>query len=283
MSKIVSVEEMQAIERAADQSGLTYDDMMANAGESVAGAVMSRIPSVDGKRVVILAGSGNNGGDGLVAGYHLLEAGAEIAVYLAKEREMGPHQQRLKDRDVLVAEADQDQRFRVLANSLSVADIVIDAVFGTGLKLPLRGDIQKAFSKAQAVLAKREDKPFVVAVDCPSGLDADTGEIASEALKADLTVTLAAAKKGLLRFPGANYTGELIVGDIGLDETMPELEQVDLDLADQDYVRNMFPDRPRDSHKGTFGTVYVIGGSINLPGAAVLAGMGAYRIGAGLV
>jgi NAD(P)H-hydrate epimerase len=283
LTKIVSVEQMVEIEQSADRAGLTYDQMMENAGLSVAKAIQARVGSLEAKRIVILTGSGNNGGDGLVAGRHLAEAGGQITVYLVKDRADDVHLQRIRDLEALVVAASEDQRFRVLSKSLATAEVVIDAVFGTGLKLPLRGESQKTLAKAKAALAKREKQPFIVAVDCPSGMDVDSGHVAEEAIAADLTVTLAAAKHGLLQFPAAEYTGELIVGDIGLDEEMAELAGVDLDLADAEYVRGWLPARPRDSHKGTFGTDLIIGGSINYPGAAVLAGTGAYRVGAGLV
>ncbi len=284
MAKIVTVDEMRAIEQAADAAGLTYDQMMIKAGTAVAEAVLKRLPEPSGKRVAILAGSGNNGGDGLVAGDVLAEAGAQVSVYLVKARPVpDPHLEVLKDRGLLVAEADQDQRWRVLTKMLSTADVVLDAVFGTGLRLPLKGEAKSILATAQKVLHKRPTKPLVVAVDCPSGLDTDSGEIADETLAADVTVTLAAAKVGLLKFPGAERVGRLIVADIGIPPKQQELSDVDLELATQEIVRDWLPQRPKDSHKGTFGQVVIIGGSITLPGAAVLAGTAAYRSGAGLV
>jgi NAD(P)H-hydrate epimerase len=166
---------------------------------------------------------------------------------------------------------------------LSTADVVLDAVFGTGLKLPLKGEAKGILGSVQKALQKRPVKPLVVAVDCPSGLDTDSGEVADETLACNLTVTLAAAKVGLLRFPGAAKVGSLIVADIGVSSKQQELSNVDLELATQEIVREWLPQRPKDSHKGTFGQVVVIGGSITLPGAAALAGTAAYRTGAGLV
>lgn len=284
MSKIISVEQMRAIERAADSAGLSYEEMMRRAGAQVAAAILRRTPDILGKRVVILAGSGNNGGDGLVAGDHLAEAGALVGVYLVKPRSQpDPHLDALRDRGLLIAEAEQDQRSRVLANMLSTADVVIDAVFGTGLKLPLKPPAKAVLATAKKSLAKRAKAPLVVAVDCPSGLDADTGTVAPEALVADLTVTLAAAKLGLITFPGAERVGEIIVADIGVPESQPEMQAVELELATREAVREWLPARPKDSHKGTYGQVMVVGGSVLLPGAAVLAGAAAYRVGAGLV
>ncbi len=284
MPKILTVEEMQAVEREADEGGLSYAEMMENAGRQVAQAILDRQPSIADRRVVILAGSGNNGGDALVAGHHLAEAGAEVSVYLTKEREADdPHLTRLKERGLLVAVADQDQRFRVLKNLLGSAEILIDGVLGTGLTLPLRGSAKKLLEAAKATLEARKGGPYVVAVDCPSGLDTDSGAIAQEALRADLTVTLAAVKRGLLRFPGAEMVGEIVVGDIGLTGRKTDLDEVDLELATAETVAAWLPHRGRNSHKGTFGRAVIVGGSITLPGAAVLAGWGAYRVGAGLV
>ncbi len=284
MAKIVSVEEMRAIEQAADSAGLTYDQMMTNAGKAVAGVILDRLPEPAGKRVAILVGSGNNGGDGLVAGDILAEAGAQVSVYVVKPRPApDPHLEAIKSRGLLVAEAEQDQRSRVLTNMISTADVILDAVLGTGLKLPLKGPAKSVLGTANKVLAKRTTGPLIVAVDCPSGLDTDSGEAADEALTADITVTLAAAKAGLLRFPGAKKVGQLIVADIGIPSNHQELADVELELATKEGVREWLPLRPKDSHKGTFGQVVVIGGSILLPGAAVLAGTAAYRSGAGLV
>jgi hydroxyethylthiazole kinase-like uncharacterized protein yjeF len=282
--KIVTVEQMKAIEKAADSSGLSYDQMMENAGRAVAEAVRRRQPALTGKRVVVLVGSGNNGGDGLVAADQLAESGAQIAAYLVKARaEADPHLARVRGRGALIAVAADDQRARVLHNALGSADVVIDAVLGTGIKLPLEGAAKRVLGTAKKVLSGRQSRPLIVAVDCPSGLDCDTGELAEEALTADLTVTLAAAKPGHFRMPGAAAVGELSVADIGIPADQKELSAITLEVASTDELRSWLPERPVDAHKGTFGRVIVVAGSINFPGAAMLAGLGAYRIGSGLV
>lgn len=282
--KIVSTDQMKEIEAAADGSGLSYDRMMLNAGKSIAEIILDRFGDVHGKRVVILSGTGNNGGDGLVVGDHLAEAGAQVSVYLTKERpEDDNNLAKLRLRNLLVAVWEQDQRARVLMNLIKSADIIIDAVLGTGFRLPLKGTAKDVLSRAKKGLKNRGQLPFLVAVDCPSGLDCDTGEIADEALDAHLTVTLAAVKSGLLKRPGANSVGELIVGDIGLPKKFVELNKIMLEMPDKETIKSMLPERPRDAHKGTFGRVLIVAGSINYPGAALLAGVAAYRIGAGLV
>jgi hydroxyethylthiazole kinase-like uncharacterized protein yjeF len=282
--KIVTTEEMRGIEKAANASGLTYEQMMQNAGKAIADAIVEYLEDVEGLRIAILVGTGNNGGDGLVVGYHLHESGAQVSVYQAKERSSDdPNLIRLREKELLIANAKDDQRHRVLKNLLESSDVLIDAVLGTGFQLPLKGSAKDLLAMSKAEIDKRERKPVIVAVDCPSGLDCDSGEIAEETLKADLTVTLAAGKHGLFRFPGAAYVGKLIIGDIGIPESQKELSAVKVEVAEDRELSTWLPERPQDSHKGTFGRVLVVAGSINFPGAAAMAGEAAYRVGAGLV
>ncbi len=284
MQRIVTRDQMRGIERAADAGGLSYAQMMENAGRGVAEAILSRWPEVEGKRVSVLVGSGNNGGDGLVAGRHLAERGARVAFYLVKPRpDSDSNLSRVRETQLLVAVAGDDQRWRVLKNMMASADLVIDAVLGTGFRLPLEGEAQQVLEVARSAIAAREAKPIVVALDNPSGVDVDSGEAASETIPADRTVTLAAAKTGLLSFPAAGLTGDLVVGSIGLDPELPELQAVRSFLVEPSDIRMWLPARPRDAHKGTFGRALVVAGCLNFPGAAALAGLGAYRVGAGLV
>jgi NAD(P)H-hydrate epimerase len=171
----------------------------------------------------------------------------------------------------------------VLKNMVGSTDILLDALLGTGTKLPLKGELKKGLERISAVIADLDEEPYVVAVDCPSGLDCDTGEIAPSALSADLTVTLAAAKTGLVRFPGAERVGEIAIADIGIQDGMQELARIRLEMPTARDLRRWLPKRPASAHKGTFGRLIVNAGSINYPGAAILAGGAAYRVGAGLV
>jgi NAD(P)H-hydrate epimerase len=177
----------------------------------------------------------------------------------------------------------EDADLAQLDRLASAADVVIDAVLGTGFRLPLKDDVAAVLSRTAASLIARAPRPLRVAVDCPSGLDCDSGVASAAALAADVTVTLAAAKPGLLRFPGAELVGEIVVGDIGLNPQMKELSEVSMELADAKAVRAWLPARPQDAHKGTFGKVVIAAGSVNYPGSAALAGEAAYRVGAGLV
>ncbi len=275
---------MRAIEHAADASGLTYDKMMENAGNSIAAAILEYWPEAKKWNVTILVGPGNNGGDGLVVGHYLQEAGAKVSVYLARERtDEDENLQRIIRHGCPVTTAEKDNRHKALKDLIISTDLLVDSVFGTGFKPPIKGDTKNILAFVNKVLEERVSTPYVVAVDCPSGLDCDTGEIADESLVADLTVTLAAAKPGLLRFPGAGYVGEIVVGDIGIPPSQKEIATINLDFATREGVRAWLPERPRDAHKGTFGRVMIVAGSVNFPGAASLAALGAYRSGAGLV
>ena len=215
MLKVISVEQMREIERAADAGGLTYASMMENAGRSVAQHILQRSPEIAGRRVAILVGTGNLGGDGLVVGHYLAEAGAQVAAYLLKEQPADDvNLTRLQGHGALIAVAGADQRGRVLRNLMGSADVVVDALLGTGFRLPLEGPARELLATAGTVLVSRESRPLVVSVDCPSGLDCDTGDAAPEALPADLTVTLGAAihasppdaSSGVARHPGPRAT-----------------------------------------------------------------------------
>lgn len=284
MKKVVTVEQMRAIEQAADASGLTYDKMMENAGKSIATAILEYWPEAERWSVAILVGPGNNGGDGLVVGHYLQEAGSKVSVYLTRDRtDEDENLQRIIRHGCPVTSAEKDTRHKVLRDLITTTDLLVDSVFGTGFKPPIKGDSKNILAFVNKVLEERVSAPYIVAVDCPSGIDCDTGEIAGESLVADLTVTLAAAKPGLLRFPGAGYVGEILVGDIGIPPSQKEIAAINLVFATREDVRAWLPDRPRDAHKGTFGRVMIVAGSVNFPGAASLSALGAYRSGAGLV
>jgi NAD(P)H-hydrate epimerase len=289
VNKVVTVEEMKAIEAAADRGGLSYAMMMDAAGQAVAENILARLEDPAAHKVVVLCGPGNNGGDGLVAANRLAEAGAAVSVYLTRPAdENDPKVQRLRQRGLLMADAENDQRWRVLKNLMGGVTVLVDALFGTGARLPLTGkpaDLLKYARKALADRAERDSaaRPLIVAVDCPSGLDCDTGALDPLALAADVTVTFAAAKRGQFAFPGAEAVGELVVADIGVDDDLPELAGVRLEVATQESVQALLPERPRDAHKGTFGRALIAAGSVNYTGAAYLAGEAAYRVGAGLV
>jgi NAD(P)H-hydrate epimerase len=214
----------------------------------------------------------------------LLEADLHVTAYVVSSRRRpDPHADRFRDLGGEVIQSSEDAGGSDLQKRAGTADIVVDAVLGTGFRLPLRGEIAASLAHVAQGLADRRRRPLVVAVDCPSGVDCDTGAAAAETLEAAVTVTLAAVKPGLLRSPGASKAGDIVVGDIGLNPRMRELSEVQMELADPKTIGSWLPARPDDGHKGTFGKVIITAGSVNYPGSAALAGLAAYRVGAGLV
>jgi len=278
--KLVTVSQMQAIEKEADAGGLTYDEMMENAGQGLADIILEVFEEDVEPEAVGLVGPGNNGGDTLVALAALAAEGWKARAYLVKRK-----------KDNLVKRFTEaggeilsgENAFEQLAEATGTADVLLDGVLGTGIKLPLKKDVAELLSEVNDILDGLDDFPLVVAVDCPSGVDCDSGEVADETIAADLTVTMAAVKQGMLKLPAFEYVGDLEVVDIGLPGDLPSLQALNVEVADPDSVSALLPERPIDAHKGTFGTALIAAGSINYTGAVVLAGEAAYRAGAGLV
>jgi hydroxyethylthiazole kinase-like uncharacterized protein yjeF len=280
--KIATTQEMRGIEKEADSQGLTYATMMENAGRSVAQEIEGRL-GARGRSVLVLAGPGNNGGDGLVAARYLHEAGADVQLYLWNRKLEDDENFRLtQERDIPFTVAKKDAKLRELAKHLSSAEIVVDALLGTGVSLPLRGLVTEILNVLQEVRRQSSGESLrLVAVDVPTGLDCDTGAVDPATVPADLTITLALPKKGFYAFPGADYLGELIVCDIGIPASLTC--ELTLELADQSLVRTLLPSRPRNANKGTFGKALIVAGSPNYAGAAYMASAAATRVGAGLV
>jgi NAD(P)H-hydrate epimerase len=182
-----------------------------------------------------------------------------------------------------LVDGEVDPGFENLAELVENCYLLLDGVLGTGIKLPLRGRIAEVLRYTGDLLRTIENPPAVIAVDCPSGVDCDSGEAAEECFPANLTVTMAAVKQGLLRFPAYSYLGDLQLVGIGLEENVLAWKNIRRQVVGDDFVRRYLPARKLDAHKGTFGTALVIAGSKNYPGAALLAGQAAYRVGAGLV
>jgi len=282
--KLLTVSEMKAVEREADLNGLTYAQMMENAGRSLADILDELGAQNNWRRVLGLVGSGNNGGDALVALAHLANEGWLAKAYcfnrIAKDDELV---QRLLDAGGEILLAEQDDEFDSLLALLEETDILLDGLLGTGLKLPLKPEIANLLFAAQGILDSLDEPPFVVAVDCPSGVDCDSGQAADETIPAHLTVTMAGVKQGLLRLPAFELTGDIQVADIGLPENLPAWKNITRFVPDPGWVAGLLPFRAPDSHKGTFGAALIAAGSVNYTGAAYLSAKAAYRVGAGLV
>jgi NAD(P)H-hydrate epimerase len=280
--KLVTVSQMKAIEKEADARGLTYDQMMENAGRGIADIILGLYTDESDSEVVGLVGSGNNGGDTLVALTGLAINGWKARAYLVKRKKDDLVKRFIEAGGELIG-AQKDDAFFHLSTLLESADVLLDGVLGTGIKLPLKKEVAELLAEVNDILDSLDEFPLVVAVDCPSGLDCDTGEVAEETIPADLTVTMAAVKQGMLKLPAFEYVGDLQVVDIGLPDDLASLKDLNTEVADEVSVSALLPERPSDAYKGTFGTALIAAGSVNYTGAVLLAAEAAYRAGAGLV
>ncbi len=284
--KLVTVEEMRTIDKETDAvGGVSYAELMENAGRGVADIVLEFAYSQkDVPEIVGLTGPGNNGGDTLVALSHLAAEGWRATAYISRRTIEGdPLVERLRDAGGEIILADEDEGFARLVSLLQSADAVLDGFLGTGIRLPLRGQIAEALRVAKETILSLESPPLVVAVDCPSGVDSDTGDAAEQVIPADVTATMAAVKKGLVRLPAFSLAGQIVIVDIGVTDKTPAWVKIRNFVADEEMVAARLPERPADAHKGTFGTAMIVAGSVNYTGAALLAGKSAYYAGAGLV
>lgn len=285
MAKLVSVAEMRAVEQAADELGLSYAQMMENAGRGLVKSILAHSHGREQSAIAII-GAGNNGGDALVALAALGEAGWKTgALLIGKRFNHDEHvkQARKAGAEIRTLDFDKHETLEKHAAWLAGYAFLIDGLLGTGLHLPVREALAKVMAEIKLAVEQAASRPFVVAVDCPSGMDCDSGEVAPQAIKADLTVTMAAIKYGMLTLPAYEYLGELEVVDIGLTNRVRPWATLTRQALDAEVVRLMLPPRPLGAHKGTFGTAMLVAGSQRYPGAALLAGRAAYKSGAGLV
>ena len=278
--KLVTVSQMQSIEKEADAGGLTYDRMMQNAGQGLADLLFDLLEEDIETEIVGLVGPGNNGGDTLIALTELAREGWKASAYLVKRKKDDLVKNLVEAGGQLIS---GENAFEKLAQAIQTSDILLDGILGTGIQLPLKKDIAELLSELNNILDSLEQGPLVVAVDCPSGVDCDSGQVADETIPADMTVTMAAVKQGLLKLPAFEFVGDLEVVDIGLPEDLASYNEIKTEVADDQSIAALLPERPLASHKGTFGTALIAAGSVNYTGAAVLAGEAAYRSGAGLV
>ena len=279
--KIVTAEQIRQIDEECGKIGLPTHFLMENAGRGVAEEVSRILDDIGQQRVLLLIGPGNNGGDGLVAARYLHDWGANVAIYLLGQRPADdPNLELVRQRDIKCIDATGDDNLRALSECLSSATAVIDALFGTGKSRPLGDNVIQVLNE---VSRAKEGRPEIriIALDLPSGLDADTGAAEPACLYADNTVTLGFPKIGLFNSSAIERAGKLTVVDIGIP---PELaEKIPDDMITARWVRSVLPERPLWANKGSFGKVLVVAGSINYIGAAYLACSGAVRVGAGLV
>jgi len=272
---------MKQLEAEAEKIGITSLQLMENAGRAVAENARRLLGGLAGKKVLVLAGPGNNGGDGLVAARYLREWGGDVIVYLCSARPADDANLKLVlERGITVIEAGADANQSQLLDLLTSADMVIDVIFGTGRSRTIEGVFQKVLFRLGEA---RNSRPSlkILAVDLPSGLNADSGSADPATPFADCTVTLGLPKRGLYSPVGAERAGEVIVANIGIPVQLTE--SLKSETVTSGWARAALPHRSPYSHKGSFGKALVLAGSANYIGAAYLACSGAMRVGAGLV
>jgi NAD(P)H-hydrate epimerase len=275
MIPLATAAQMRAMDRETiDELGLPAALLMEHAGRAVADAVAARAGA--GARVAVVCGPGNNGGDGFVCARWLRERGLDARVHLVRGRpreragEAALHLGVYERLGGPVVDGFD-------AAAAAAADVIVDAVLGTGLASPVVGPLADVLAVMDNAAAT------CIAVDVPSGLDADTGAVLGAAVHADVTVALGCAKLGLASWPGCERAGELIVADIGVPSRLAAKHGVRAFLVERADAEALVPRRGLGDHKGTHGHVVVAAGSAGKVGAALLATGGALRAGAGLV
>lgn len=282
--KLVSAQEMKSLDQQAmSQFGIPGIVLMENAGLRVVETIKEILGnSLTGRRILIFAGKGNNGGDGLVVARHLLNAGAEVKVFLlTRPQELTGDAltnfnilQAMQGRIYTVLEEKDLQRVDI---SLLYADLIVDAIYGTGFKGKATGLVARVIEMVSPVA-----KP-VIAVDLPSGLEADTGKVNGPCVQATHTVTFCLPKLGLFLYPGARFAGRVKVVDIGIPRALWNRQDLRRQLLTEDWCRSRLEPREPTGHKGTYGHVLVVGGSPGMTGAVFMAAQSALKAGAGLV
>ncbi|MBR4173678.1 MAG: NAD(P)H-hydrate epimerase, partial [Clostridia bacterium] len=268
--KVCDVKKMrEADKKASENFGIPSIVLMENAALSCASQV------VGFNSFTVLCGKGNNAGDGFAIARHLINKGKNVKIYtLFGESFSGDSRTNfeiLKNMSASILPMDKEG----IKTDIMLSDCVIDAVFGTGLKGEIDSEILKIFE----IVNKNAN--YVLSVDVPSGVDADTGKVLENAIKADKTVTFGAYKKGLLLYDGADFAGEIVVSDISLPKAV--LDDVKIEVTDSEKAKSLMPKRRKNSHKGDYGKILIIGGSLGMAGAVCLAAKSAFKAGAGLV
>ena len=273
----------EADRRTIDEIGIPSLVLMENAGRQVVAAMEAMHSDLLERRVGVLCGRGNNGGDGFVVARTLMQRGGDVAVFLlgrvADVRgDARVNLEILGRLGLTVLEVADSQAWELHFSELSDCSLIVDAIFGTGLNAPVGGLIQSVIADVNA-----SGIP-VVSIDLPSGLSADSPEPIGDSIEAGLTVTVAAPKLPLVLPPGEMRAGDIVIADIGIPtDVIDSVEGRRVELLTRAAMRELIAPRTHDSHKGDYGRVLVVAGSRGKTGAAHLAGMGALRSGAGLV
>lgn len=277
--KACYAEQMRNIDKSATENAkIPSIVLMENAALSCVEELKETFFDLDKKSVLIFSGKGNNGGDGFAIAKHLFNMGINVKVMLVNGTDfIGDAKINfdiIKGMNVDIETVVDTENLDLIIRAY---DIVIDAIFGTGIK----GELD--FKFREIINTINENAKYTLSVDVPSGMNSDSGEVSGACIKADKTVTFAAYKIGMFKFPAADYTGEIKVKNISIPDYIIEAEDIKISVTDDEFVRKHFPTRTNNSQKGDYGKVLIIAGSIGMSGAAYLASQAAIVSGSGLV
>ncbi|PYT07701.1 MAG: bifunctional ADP-dependent NAD(P)H-hydrate dehydratase/NAD(P)H-hydrate epimerase [Acidobacteria bacterium] len=281
--KILTAEQMRRIDRRTIRKmHVPALVLMENAGIRTYDVLVESYPDLDEKRILILCGGGNNGGDGLVIARHLAGRGVipRIVLIVRKQELRGEALANLRAAEGIglsVEEALAPAAWNRIAGRLEDYDLIVDALLGTGLRGAARG------LAARVIEAVNDSSVPVLSVDIPSGLSGDSAAVPGPVVRAERTVTFCRPKIPHIFPPAESLVGDLTVVDIGIPDSAVEAEDVPLDLVEREMLVELLVPRHDDSHKGDFGHVLIVAGSRDRSGAAALAARGALRGGCGLV
>ncbi len=269
--KIVTIDQKREMERLSDVSGVPYYRLMKNAGTALGKEIEKIINFDKTKKILFLCGKGNNGGDCYVAAEYLYSCGYKPEVSLVcGEPATEISKKAFDDLDGIKVLYEPD----MIRNEIRKSDVIVDGVFGIGFKGEIDRDISDLFMINEDAVK--------IAVDIPSGGNGNTGTVAKVCFKADYTITFSYIKFGMTQYPLKSYCGKTIVVDVGIPEKCCECSPEIL-YTDEKIISETLFERIADSHKGTYGTLVCVTGSVSMPGAAMLSGEAALRCGCGLV
>jgi NAD(P)H-hydrate epimerase len=281
--KVANCTQMKQIDtKSINKYGIPGIVLMENAAISVVNETKTFLGDLEHRSIIVFCGKGNNGGDGYAIARHLFNNRANVLVIMisSKEEINGDaliNLEIIEKLGVKIIYAQDKSYLEGIAASLYLCDLVIDAIFGTGI----RGSI-KGISKRIIELINSSGSN-VISVDIPSGVNGDTGLISDVCIKADITVTFGLPKIGTICYPGAEYCGKLVVADISIPQNVIDNEGININLLDEKLIENMCPVRYNNSNKGDYGKIFIVAGSKGMTGAAVLASQAALKTGSGLV
>ncbi len=285
--KVATARQMAELDRiTVEQYGIPTLVLMENAGRSCAERILrilqEKVGAPEEASVAIACGRGNNGGDGMVIARHLQNRGVYVEVFLLSEiedlsRDARTQFEILRKMDVETRIIRDQEGVADLRTYLEEVHLCVDAILGTGLSSPLQGIVREVVETINLSMAT------VYAVDIPSGIDATSGRILGEAIRADYTGTFGLLKLGQVLLPGSIHCGETDVYDIGIPSKAVFDIDIQTEALEERVVKSMLSIRPPDFHKGDAGRVYIVGGSPGMTGAPCLAGRAAMRMGAGLI